>query len=256
MRQRRLKGLDEKLEAYKNRLIIEQTKVRGRWQELFSEEQPLYLELGCGKAQFILQLAEAYPERNFIGLEGNRSVMLRALQKSERVRGDAGLEYPGRRYAEAGSDYAAEMLPNNSEHASSASESVWYVAPNLIFVNLYLHSVSRCFAANELDGMYLNFSDPWPKERHAARRLTHESYLKGYGEALKPGSILEFKTDNEGLFRFSVKQFAEYGLERLVYTEDLHNTELESAKFMTEYEERFSLRGNPIYYTKVKYPET
>lgn len=249
MRQRRLKGLDEKLAAYENRKIIDRKSIKGKWQTMFSERQPLYLELGCGKAQFILKLSKAYPERNFVAIEGNRSVMLRALQKAERAMNDKGLLNPGKRPADSLSLHMGEIK------SESAEDVVWFVAPNLIFVNLYMREVGDCFAPDELSGMYLNFSDPWPKERHATRRLTHIGYLKGYGKALRPGSSLEFKTDNEALFRFSVEQFKIYGLEQMDYSEDLHRTDIESAQFMTEYEERFSLRGNSIFYIKVKYPE-
>lgn len=300
MRQRRLKGLDEKLAAYENRKIIDRKSIKGKWQTMFSERQPLYLELGCGKAQFILKLSKAYPERNFVAIEGNRSVMLRALQKAERAMNDKGLTNPGKRpadslslhmgeikseYIDGGTrraasvnihetpsvensdelNYSADLSAMHDEASLSvcdsvdaemiAEDAVWFAAPNLIFVNLYMREVGDCFAPDELSGMYLNFSDPWPKERHAARRLTHIGYLKGYGKALRPGSSLEFKTDNEDLFRFSVEQFKICGLEQLDYSEDLHMTDMESAQFMTEYEERFSLRGNPIFYIKVKYPE-
>ena len=106
MRQRRLKGLDEKLASYKNRKAIDRKLVKGRWQEMFSKKQPLYLELGCGKAQFILKMAQAHPEKNFVAIEGNRSVVLRALQKAERVRDDKGLLNPGER---------PEYVPNEKE---------------------------------------------------------------------------------------------------------------------------------------------
>ena len=300
MRQRRLKGLDEKLASYKNRKAIDRTLVKGRWQEMFSKKQPLYLELGCGKAQFILKMAQAHPEKNFVAIEGNRSVVLRALQKAERVRDDKGLLNPGERPEYVPNEKELlnpsekpEYVPNEKELSnpserpehvqdekellnpserakhladlsdkekgnelqSSTPDTVWFITPNLVFVNLYMKTVGDCFAENELSGMYLNFSDPWPKDRHAARRLTHIGYLKGYGKALRPGSSLEFKTDNEGLFRFSVEQFEKCGLEQVDYSENLHNTDFESAKFMTEYEEKFSLRGHPIFYVKVKYPE-
>ena len=268
MRQRRLKGLDEKLASYKNRKAIDRKLVKGRWQEMFSKKQPLYLELGCGKAQFILKMAQAHPEKNFVAIEGNRSVVLRALQKAERVRDDKGLLNPGERpeYVQDEKEllnpserakHLADLSDkeNGNELQSSTSDTVWFITPNLVFVNLYMKTVGDCFAENELSGMYLNFSDPWPKDRHAARRLTHIGYLKGYGKALRPGSSLEFKTDNEGLFRFSVEQFEKCGLEQVDYSENLHNTDFESAKFMTEYEEKFSLRGHPIFYVKVKYPE-
>ena len=120
---------------------------------------------------------------------------------------------------------------------------------------MYLRSVTDCFEKGELSGLYLNFSDPWPKDRHAKRRLTHTGYLNGYREVLKDGSCLEFKTDNEKLFRFSVEEFDANGLEKLEYSEDLHGESngYETEDFMTEYEQKFSSQGNPIYYCKVRF---
>lgn len=91
------------------------------------------------------------------------------------------------------------------------------------------------------------------ESRHAKRRLTHTCYLKGYGRVLKPGSALEFKTDNEALFRFSSEEFDLNSLVKEEYTEDLHASGYESKNYMTEYEEKFSSRGNPIYYCRVRY---
>ena len=87
------------------------------------------------------------------------------------------------------------------------------------------------------------FSDPWPKARHAKRRLTHTCYLKGYGRVLKPGSALEFKTDNEALFRFSSEEFDLNSLVKEEYTEDLHASGYESENYMTEYEEKSPAGG-------------
>ena len=87
MRQRKLKDLDEKLDAFNSGIRINPKAVKGHWQEMFAAAQPLYMELGCGKGQFILALAKAHPERNFLAVEGNRSVMLRALQKASRQLG-------------------------------------------------------------------------------------------------------------------------------------------------------------------------
>ena len=209
MRQRRLKGLDEKLASYKNRKAIDRKLVKGRWQEMFSKKQPLYLELGCGKAQFILKMAQAHPEKNFVAIEGNRSVVLRALQKAERVRDDKGLLNPGERPEYVPNEKELlnpsekpEYVPNEKELSnpserpehvqdekellnpserakhladlsdkekgnelqSSTPDTVWFITPNLVFVNLYMKTVGDSFAENELSGMYLNFSDPWPKD--------------------------------------------------------------------------------------------
>lgn len=251
MRQRKLKGLDEKLEAFSGGIRINPKAMKGSWQKLFEKEQPLYMELGCGKGQFILALAKAHPERNFLAVEGNRSVMLRALQKASRTLGIESFTVD-----EEKADAAAQEF-EESLWSSDVDDCVYAAAPNLIFANMYLRSVTDCFEEGELSGIYLNFSDPWPKDRNAKRRLTHMRYLDGYRAVLKPGSCLEFKTDNENLFRFSVEEFASANLEKLEYTEDLHggSCEYETVNYMTEYEEKFSSMGNPIYYCKVKFGE-
>lgn len=293
MRQRRLKDLDRKLDAYSGGIKINPKAVKGSWQKLFEMRQPVYMELGSGKGQFILKMAREYPDRNFIAAEGNRSVMLRALQKAERILGNKisetentdkavledkisdynvsrekikestdlkvsdshyegnqeALFSVGEKAALAADDYDAGLW------ATSSEDCIFRVAPNLIFANMYLRSVEDCFSPGELSGIYLNFSDPWPKKRCAKRRLTHKRYLEGYKAVLKPDCCLEFKTDNEDLFRFSVDEFEDFGLEKLEYTEDLHGngSNFRSAEFMTEYEEKFSSKGKPIYYCKVRF---
>lgn len=249
MRQRKLKDLDEKLDAFNSGIRINPKAVKGHWQEMFAAAQPLYMELGCGKGQFILALAKAHPERNFLAVEGNRSVMLRALQKASRQLGAESFAVSEQQTAAAVEDF------DESLWSTDADDCVYALAPNLILANMYLRSVTDCFEEGELSGIYLNFSDPWPKDRHAKRRLTHTRYLRGYGQVLKPGSCLEFKTDNEKLFRFSVEEFEKNSLQKLEYSENLHGEEkgYETEKFMTEYEEKFSSQGNPIYYCKVKF---
>lgn len=249
MRQRKLKDLDEKLTEFNGGIKINPKALKGRWQEMFAKEQPLYMELGCGKGQFILALAKAHPERNFLAVEGNRSVMLRALQKASRELSADGFAVNDEQAAAATADF------DESLWSTDADDCVYAVAPNLIFANMYLRSVTDCFEQGELSGLYLNFSDPWPKDRHAKRRLTHTGYLNGYREVLKDGSCLEFKTDNEKLFRFSVEEFDANGLEKLEYSEDLHGEAngYETEDFMTEYEQKFSSQGNPIYYCKVRF---
>ena len=277
MRQRKLKGLEEKLSVYSGGRQIDPAAQKGKWNEFFERDQPIYMELGCGKGQFILSLAKAFPERNFIAVEGNASVMLRALQKAARffcefsdedLRSPDGSEKPFEEAVNPGIFAAktkseSELLiddandPKDLQGGAGADKeaigTIYAAAPNLIFANMYIREVTDCFAENELSGIYLNFSDPWPKARHAKRRLTHTCYLKGYGRVLKPGSALEFKTDNEALFRFSSEEFDLNSLVKEEYTEDLHASGYESQNYMTEYEEKFSSRGNPIYYCRVRY---
>ena len=119
--------------------------------------------------------------------------------------------------------------------------------PNLRFIRMDAENISSVFGKDEVDRIYLNFSDPWPKDRHAKRRLTSRQFFARYDEILKSTGRVEFKTDNRPLFDFSVEEVNEAGWKLSVCTYDLHNDEkLVEGNVMTEYEERFSSQGNPI----------
>ena len=119
--------------------------------------------------------------------------------------------------------------------------------PNLCFIRMDAEDIEAVFEKGEVDRIYLNFSDPWPKDRHAKRRLTSREYLKKYDTFLKKEGRVEFKTDNTGLFEFSLAEADEAGWEKELVTFDLHNSEFVQGNVMTEYEERFSKEGNPIH---------
>lgn len=123
---------------------------------------------------------------------------------------------------------------------------------NIVFVKEYIKDVKEIFDDEELTGIYLNFSDPWPKDRHAKRRLTHGRYLDGYKKILKKDCYLEFKTDNNELFSFAVNEFNDNGLKLIESTEDLHASDLEAKQVTTEYEDKFHAEGKKINYCKVK----
>ena len=106
------------------------------------------------------------------------------------------------------------------------------------------------FEPGEIKELYLNFSDPWPKARHAKRRLTHRNFLAKYAQLLGKGGHLRFKTDNRGLFDFSVEEFKEFGLNIIALSYDLHHSEYENA-VQTEYEQKFSALGTPINFCEV-----
>lgn len=181
---------------------------KGHWQELFSKEAPIYIEIGMGKGRFIVENALRYPEINFIGIEKYSSVLLRALQKLD----------------------AMEEIPKN-----------------LRFICMDADEIDEVFEKEEIDKIYLNFSDPWPKDRHAKRRLPSRQFLNKYDKILKKCGKLEFKTDNRGLFDFAIEELDPAGWKAEVITYDLHNDEkLMENNIMTEYEEKFSSIGNPI----------
>nr|WP_178632792.1 tRNA (guanosine(46)-N7)-methyltransferase TrmB [uncultured Mediterraneibacter sp.] len=182
---------------------------KGCWNKVFGNEHPLYIEIGMGKGQFILNMAKKYPEVNFIGIERYSSVLLRALEK-----------FDTEEYQEL---------------------------TNIRFVCMDAREVENVFAPEEVDKIFLNFSDPWPKARHAKRRLTSTEFLARYEKVLHEGGVVEFKTDNTELFNFSLEQVEEAGWNLLAHTYDLHHhEEMNKGNIMTEYEEKFSQKGNPI----------
>ena len=211
MRQRNIKNLQEKLEQNSGFLVREPETVKGRWAELFGNDNPIYLELGCGKGKFISRMAQDKPDRNYIAIEGQSNVALRALEKAQEGR----------------------------------------LANLRIFID-YVHDLQDYFTEGELDGIYLNFSDPWPKARHAKRRLTHRNRLENYREVLSDEGTVEFKTDNDGLFDFTMEELEEGGFEILQQTRDLHKSGFSAAEITTEYEERFKDAGKNINFVKFR----
>ena len=187
-------------------VIQEPCSQKGKWTEVFGNDHPIRIEIGMGKGKFLHELAKENPEINYIGIEKYSSVLLRAIQKME-----------------------TDPLPN------------------LRFIRMDAEEISEVFAEEEIDRIYLNFSDPWPKDRHAKRRLPSREFLKRYDTFLKKDGILEFKTDNRPLFDFAVEELPFAGWEAIVITYDLHHDEeLVKGNIMTEYEEKFSVMGNPI----------
>lgn len=124
--------------------------------------------------------------------------------------------------------------------------------PNVKLLNVNANDLEKFFEKNEVDRVYLNFSDPWPKVRHEKRRLTFKSYLKSYENILPVGGEIHFKTDNQGLFEYSLMSFSAYGLLLTYVSLDLHHSDYEG-NIMTEYEQKFSEKGNRIYRCEVKY---
>ena len=118
--------------------------------------------------------------------------------------------------------------------------------PNLRLIRADAQYLTEFFAPGELSRIYLNFSDPWPKDRHADRRLTSVRFLARYREVMAPCGRIEFKTDNTALFDFSLDSLEEAGWQVLAATRDLHHSDMREGNVMTEYEERFSAKGNPI----------
>lgn len=206
MRLRNIKGADDVIAA--NPFVIKNPEEnKGKWNEVFGNNNPIHIEIGMGKGKFIMELARLNPHINFIGIERYSSVLLRALQKHQET----------------------ELT-------------------NLYFLCIDAATVDEIFAPEEIEKIYLNFSDPWPKDRHAKRRLTSRGFLQTYDKILKKDGRLEFKTDNTGLFEFSLEETKEAGWKIAQHTFDLHKDEvMNQGNVMTEYEEKFSTMGNPIH---------
>lgn len=195
-------------------VIKNETKYRGNWsKEAFGNEHPLHIEIGMGKGQFLTKLAMQNPHINYVGIERYSSVLLRAVEKLETLREEESIELP-----------------------------------NIRFVCMDATNIAEVFAPEEVDRIYLNFSDPWPKSRHARRRLTSSEYFERYDKVLVQNGQIEFKTDNRGLFDFSVEELSESKLWKMTAcTYDLHHDEtMNVGNIMTEYEEKFSSMNNPI----------
>lgn len=208
MRLRNVKGSRETIAA--NEYVVndedELRERKGHWSELFGNYNPIHIEIGMGKGQFIMELARQNPDINYLGIEKYSSVLVRAAEKRE-----------------------AE--PDMK---------------NLYFIRMDAEYITDVFAEGEVDRIYLNFSDPWPKERHAKRRLTSCHFLDLYDKILAQDGRVMFKTDNRGLFDFSLEQIPEAGWTLESYTYDLHNSEYNEGNIMTEYEAKFSAMGTPI----------
>lgn len=208
MRLRNIRGSKEIIGA--SRWVVQDPETyKGRWTEVFGNDKPLAIEVGMGKGRFLMDMAAAHPDTNFVGIEMYDSVLLRAVQKAD----------------------ALQEPPQNFR-----------------FIRMDARRLAEVFARGEVGRIYLNFSDPWPKDRHAKRRLTSREFLERYEQILLPGSSVEFKTDNRELFEFSLEEIREKGWILDGCTYDLHrDAQMNEGNIMTEYEEKFSSLGNPIH---------
>ena len=186
--------------------IKNETECKGKWNTIFNNDQPIHIEIGMGKGQFITTLAAQNPNINYVGIEKFSSVLVRAIEKQEELD-----------------------------------------LPNLFFIRMDAENIADVFDEGEVARIYLNFSDPWPKDRHAKRRLTSVQFLARYEKILAKEGHVIFKTDNRDLFDFSLEQVEEAAnWELLNHTFDLHHSEYVEGNVMTEYETRFVEKGNAI----------
>ncbi|MCL1950611.1 MAG: tRNA (guanosine(46)-N7)-methyltransferase TrmB [Turicibacter sp.] len=207
MRLRKIKGAAEFIASHPGIVIGDPKSLKGKWSTAFEKDQPLSIEVGMGKGQFIIGMARLHPEQNFIGIEKFDSVLIRAIEK------------------------ILESEP----------------LPNLKLLMVDAENLKDIFEAGEVAHVYLNFSDPWPKPRHAKRRLTHEAFLGIYKTIMDPSGTLAFKTDNRLLFEYSLKSITDFGMGLKDVAFDLHARVGLEWNIKTEYEEKFSALGQPIY---------
>jgi tRNA (guanine-N7-)-methyltransferase len=187
-------------------IVTDPLPLKGKWQSRFSQSAPLYLEIGMGKGNFIIEQARNHPENNYLGMEVQTTIAAIVLKK-----------------------LLVQPLPNLQ----------------LIVADGRL--LTEFFTENEVTGIYLNFSDPWPKKKQAKRRLTYHTFLAQYRQVLVENGQIEFKTDNQGLFEFSLKSMNNFGMHFAGVWLDLHHSEENEHNVLTEYEAKFSQKGQPIY---------
>ena len=210
MRLKHVKGADEIIKSGTH-YIENYKELKGIWNKVFKNNNPIYIEIGMGKGDFIIENAIKYPDINFIGIEKFDSVIVRSIQKSN------------------------ELELNN-----------------LKLIRMDALEIDDVFD-KEIDRIYLNFSDPWPKERHTKRRLTSPIFLSKYDKIFKKDANIIMKTDNNPLFEYSLESLEEYGYKIVKCTRDLYSEDT-SDNIATEYEKKFVSKGiNINKFIAVKY---
>lgn len=209
MRMRNNPKADEILSNNQDLIILNPEDNKGKWKEVFGNDNEIHIEIGMGKGDFISNKALQNPDINYIGIELSKSVVVVAINKFRNFQKE-----------------------NNSE------------VKNLRIMSVDAAKLMDVFEINEVDKIYLNFSDPWPRKKHAKRRLTFKTFLEVYKNIEIDNGILEFKTDNRGLFEYSIVSMNNFNMVFEKIFLDLHKTD--EPNIMTEYEGKFCKKG-PIY---------
>ncbi|WP_195575933.1 tRNA (guanosine(46)-N7)-methyltransferase TrmB [Paenibacillus sp. 1001270B_150601_E10] len=219
MRLRGKKNAPELLATLPTLVITEPEQHKGKWSQVFGDDRPIHVELGMGKGQFITEMSVKYPEVNFIGIDMYDELIARASEKAMAV---------------------SERTESSEQHPS-----------NLRLVRANIEFIENIFAENELSRIYLNFSDPWPKKKHARRRLTHPRFLEKYALVMNDWGEIHQKTDSETLFEYSLNSYAwmEYMMKDISL--NLHRDGIHEEHIMTEYEQKFFGRGMNIHRVEV-----
>lgn len=213
MRLRNVKSAYDRIHTFEQ-VVQNPTDHKGKWHEFFGNDNPIHIEIGMGKGQFLMQHAMNNPEINYIGFEKFTVVLVKALDK----------------YNREGNELT-----------------------NLCVIREFAEEMLDIFEENEIDRVYLNFSDPWPKDRHYKRRLTYRGFLEMYRKVMKPDGSVIFKTDNDDLFAFSVEEMKAMNMDIRKLTEDLHSSNFLEGNVMTEYETKFHGQGKNINMVEAKF---
>jgi tRNA (guanine-N7-)-methyltransferase len=223
MRLRGRKGIREDIERQKELVVLNAKDYKGRWSELFGNNNPIHAELGMGKGRFISEMSKKYPNINFIGVDMYDELIRKASEKAK---------------------VAHEITVENEEDAVLS-------IPNLRLMLFNIEQIEEAFAEGELERVYLNFSDPWPKKKHARRRLTHPGFVAKYQQILNANGEIHLKTDSQSLFEFSLNSFADMGLRMRNISLNLHVDGIHPDHVMTEYETKFAGQGMNIHRLEV-----
>ena len=189
-----------------NYLISNPDKYKSNWHSIFNNGNPIDLELGMGRGEFIINMALKYPNRNFIGVELSKDQLVMPIQKLATMK-----------------------------------------IPNLRILNMDAHDIDKVFG-KEIDTIYLTFSEPWPKKIDEKKRFTHENYLRIYDKIFKKNKHIILKTDNKGLFAFSLESLSQYWYSFDRVSLDLHHDENPIDNIMTDFEKQYFKENRPIYY--------
>ncbi|CAM3666679.1 tRNA (guanosine(46)-N7)-methyltransferase TrmB [Marinicrinis lubricantis] len=217
MRLRKRRDTHQYLEQQKNSVILQAQQYKGTWHEYFGNDHPIHVELGMGKGNFISELSYRHPEINYVGIDMYDELIRKASEKA----------------------IETHQLQEDGH------------IPNLALTLANINRIEDIFAPNEIERIYLNFSDPWPKKRHAFRRLTHPGFLYKYADILNEQGIIQLRTDSVSLFEFSLNAFANLGLRMYDITLDLHGQGTPEDHVFTEYERKFVSQGVRIHQCKV-----
>ncbi|NRF90458.1 tRNA (guanosine(46)-N7)-methyltransferase TrmB [Paenibacillus frigoriresistens] len=223
MRLRGRKGIREDIERQKELVVLNAKEYKGKWAELFGNNNPIHAELGMGKGRFISEMSKKYPNINFIGVDMYDELIRKASEKAKN---------------------AHEI---NTDEESESTLSI----PNLKLMLFNIEHIEEAFAEGELERVYLNFSDPWPKKKHARRRLTHPGFVEKYQQILNANGEIHLKTDSQSLFEFSLNSFADMGLRMRNISLNLHVDGIHPDHVMTEYETKFAGQGMNIHRCEV-----